>query len=104
MILKACADIINKLYLGNVNVFTRLEKALKDALIGKVDINEELNKLLEKKNQLNSDIDFLLKERTKAPTVDMKITLDNRYQDLVNDYQNVVAEIQILQDKAILKQ
>ena len=104
MILKACADIINKLYLGNVNVFTKLEKALKDALIGKVDINEELNKLLEKKNQLNSDIDFLLKERTKAPTVDMKITLDNRYQDLVNDYQNVVAEIQSLQDKAILKQ
>ena len=34
----------------------------------------------------------------------MKITLDNRYQDLVNDYQNVVAEIQNLQDKAILKQ
>ena len=38
-------------------------------------------------SRLNGDIDFLLKERAAASTVEMRKTLDTRYQDLVNDYQ-----------------
>ncbi len=69
MILRACADIINKLYMGNTNAFNKLSKALTSTLSDKTDVDEELNRLLEKKSQLNGDIDFLLKERAAANTV-----------------------------------
>ena len=103
MILRACADIINKLYMGNTNAFNKLSKALTSTLSEETDVDEELNRLLEKKSQLNGDIDFLLKERAAANTVEMRKTLDTRYQDLVNDYQNIVAEIQRVQDKTVLR-
>ena len=103
MILRACADIVNKIYLGNTSVFTKLTKVLTNTLSSEVDVNEELEKLLNKKSQLNNTIDFVLKERANADTAETRMMLDSRYQDLVNDYQNVVAEIQKVQDKTVMK-
>ena len=90
MILRACADIVNKLYLGNTNVFKKLTKVLTNTLSSKTNDDKELEKLLTKKSGLNDAIDFVLKERAKSDTVETRMMLDERYQDLVNNYQNII--------------
>ena len=103
MILRACADIVNKLYLGNTNVFKKLTKVLTNILSSGTNADKELEKLLTKKSGLNDAIDFVLKERAKSDTVETRMMLDERYQDLVNNYQNIIAEIQKVQDKTVMK-
>ena len=97
-----CADIINTMYLGNTKVFDRISKVLEKTLSTE-NLDKESNKLLDQKTELNNNIDYVLKERMNA-TGDVRKTLEQRYQDLVNDYQNVCDAIQKIQDKEADKQ
>ena len=102
MLLRMCAEIINTMYLGNTKVFDKISKVLEKTLSTE-NLDKELNKLLEQKTELNNNIDYVLKERMNA-TGDVRKTLEQRYQDLVNDYQNVCDAIQKIQDKEADKQ
>ena len=95
-------NYINTLYLGNSKVFDKVSKVLTKAL-STDKLEEELNKLLDKKTELNSNIDYVLKERMNADG-DLRKTLEQRYEDLVNGYQNVCDAIQRIQDKESDKQ
>lgn len=106
MLLRACAEIINTMYLGNSKVFDKVSKVLERTLSTE-NLDKELNKLLDQKTELNNNIDFVLKERMNA-SGDVRKTLELRYQDLVNDYQNICDAIQKIQDrendKVLIKQ
>ena len=102
MLYRMCADIINTLYLGNSKVFDKVSKVLTKTL-STDKLEEELSRLLDKKTELNSNIDYVLKERMNADG-DVRKTLEQRYQDLVNDYQNICDAIQRIQDKESNKQ
>ena len=102
MLLRMCAEIINTMYLGNTKVFDKISKVLEKTLSTE-NLDKELNKLLDQKTELNNNIDYVLKERMNA-TGDVRKTLEQRYQDLVNDYQNVCDAIQKIQDKEADKQ
>ena len=97
MLYRMCAEIINTLYLGNSSVFEKVSKVLEKTLSTE-NLDKELDKLLDQKTDLNNNIDFVLKERMNA-TGDIRRTLEQRYQDLVNDYQNVCDAIQRIQDR-----
>ena len=90
------------MYLGNTKVFDKISKVLEKTLSTE-NLDKELNKLLDQKTELNNNIDYVLKERMNA-TGDVRKTLEQRYQDLVNDYQNVCDAIQKIQDKEADKQ
>lgn len=98
VLLKACADVINELFLSNSKVFEKISK-ITQGIFKEGETTEIINKKNQRKDELEKKINLLLEERANAPTKDMVALLQKQYVDACNEYNLLNKELEVLTEK-----
>ena len=98
MVLEACTQVINEVYLNNSSVFQKLYKVIEKNLESK-DLDELIEKKIAYKDEIDKNIDFLLNERMSAGSFEIKMKLDEKYATLVEEFKSISREVDMLREK-----
>ena len=98
ILLKACAEVINELFLSGSKVFDKISKVMDTIFQGK-QTSGALQEKEKRREELENTINLLVEERANATDMKMKSLFDNKYLEACNEYKLLNKEIEDLQEK-----
>ena len=98
LLLKMCAEVINKVFLSSTNIFEKLKELIKSALVS-TSIETKIIEKRERKDVLTRLIDETFQEKLRFENFEMRDKFEKRYNDLVDEYQLLTIQIKELEDK-----
>ena len=98
LVLNACAEVINHLFLSNSKVFEKLSKVM-DTIFDHAETSTTIAEKEARKDELEKTINLLLSERANATNLETRKLLDKQYVDACNEYGVVQNELKVLQDR-----
>ena len=98
LLLKMCAEVINKIYLSNSNIFEKLKELIK-ASLSTESVDEQIAEKNKKKELLSQQIDEVFQQKLKFDNFEIREKLEKQYAQLVEEYQSVLTEIRLLNDR-----
>ena len=100
ILLKACAEVINELFLSGSKVFDKISKIM-DTVFKGSHTSSTLQEKEKRKEELENTINLLLEEKAKAEDMKMKSLFDSRYLEACNEYKLLSKEIEDLKNKEV---
>ena len=98
LLLVACAQVINELFLTDSKVFAKIANVI-DEVFQPRGASTTLADKIAKKEELEKTINLLLSERANATGLETRTLLDKQYVDACDKYSLILKEIEHLQDK-----
>ena len=98
ILLKACSEVINELFLSNSKVFDKISKLMETVFKGG-ETSTALQESIKKKDELENTINLLLEERANTNDMQVKSLLDTKYLEACEKYKSISKEVETLQER-----
>ena len=99
ILLKACADVINELFLSKSKVFEKIQKIMTIVFEKERSTTPIIQEKEKRKVELENTISLLMEERANAVDINMKALFDEQYLKACNEYKLLGKELEELQEK-----
>ena len=98
ILLEACAEVINELFISKTQVFEKLSKIMSN-VFHEGATTEAIKKKEARRDELEKTINLLLEDRANAQDLTMRKFFDVKYVDACNEYGLIGKELEVLREK-----
>lgn len=100
VLMTAACEIINKMCVDNGNIFKRVREHI-NSILAKRDFTDIIKEKMDRRETLEKEIDFFLREKMKSRDEGERYYLDNKYHNCIKEVNDLNAELKELEAKQI---